>query len=1332
MKKNQNDRNPGYYYLGLDVGTSSVGWAVTDPEYNLLKYRGNAMWGVRLFDEANSAAERRSSRTARRRLARSKQRLLLLEALFAPVLVSVDPHFLSRMHESDLWIDEKKYGYFSLFNDPDYTDREYHKAFPTVYHLRSELCRSSEPHDIRLVYLAIHHIMKSRGHFLYETSDMGDSIPTVQDTLNQFSMFIKENYGQIWEPQKKDTYISVLQKSTLGVSEKKKILKEALGVQEEGEWNPVAISDLLSGASVTLDKLLTNEESHSASNVCEIKSICLKNDLEEQYDVLSSCLGDHIELLLQAKTVYDVARLTQILDGCNSISDAKIAQYQKNHRDLHLLKKYIRAVAPDMYKTVFSGKKDKLNNYPAYSQYPSESGEYTCKQEDFCKYLKSILPKQAPTQEEFLPIHAMITDGTLLPRLRSSDNGVIPYQLHRAELKKILVNASGYLPFLSEKDSDGLTVADKILKTFEFRLPYYVGPISTVPGCTNHWAVRFSGHENDRVFPWNFDQIIDLEKSADTFMSNLIERCTYTGEPVLPKDSLLYSEYALLNEINPLKINGHPLPAKVKSQLINDLFRNSAKKVTKRRLADYLLQNDYMSPGDELTGIDDSIKTVLKSYHDFALILAKTGDTGVVEDIIRSILVFGDDKTMLRRWLKKNVQGLNENDIKYVCRLKYAGWGRFSRVFLEDIYHEEDTGEVKSIMDYMRNTDKNLMQLMSGEYQFSAKAEAYRSELFGINRSLTDRLNDLYIAPAVRRSLRQTLRIVDEIVDIRKSVPQKIFIEMARDSKEEMKGKRTESRKDKLIALYQSCNQDQNALLEQLNAEDENKLRSDALYLYYTQFGRCMYSGEIIDLDRLSSDYDIDHIFPRSRIKDDSLDNRVLVKKTLNHDKSNIYPIESEIRNCMRAFWSVLKDKGLISSKKYERLTRSTPLSDDELSSFVARQLTETQQSTKALAALLKERYGDNTIIIYSKAGNVSGFRHQFDLIKYRDVNDLHHAKDAYLNIVVGNVYATRFTDRFFLNIRNENYSLNNVFDSDTAGAWKKDETIHTVKRIMAKGNVIVTRMPYMAKGALFDLQLMPAGKGQLEAKQGRDIARYGGYNKITGSYFCVAEYTEKKKRIRAILPVFLYCRSIYENNPVQYCKEILHLQDPIIIAPEIRVGSLLELNQQRLLIASRTGDAIRFKHTYQLVIDYESEKYIKDLTKYMERCAARKQVLPISEKDGLSVDKNLSVYDLLVDKCKKSVYIEFTKNMVTELENKRDAFRVLSILDQAKQIHEILKFFHTDAQIASLELIGGVKSAAIISKNKVISSLDSACLINQSITGLYETRVDLLGEENK
>ena len=56
------------YYVGFDIGTKSVGWAVTDEGYSILKKNGKALWGARQFPEAQKAEERRGFRIARRRL----------------------------------------------------------------------------------------------------------------------------------------------------------------------------------------------------------------------------------------------------------------------------------------------------------------------------------------------------------------------------------------------------------------------------------------------------------------------------------------------------------------------------------------------------------------------------------------------------------------------------------------------------------------------------------------------------------------------------------------------------------------------------------------------------------------------------------------------------------------------------------------------------------------------------------------------------------------------------------------------------------------------------------------------------------------------------------------------------------------------------------------------------------------------------------------------------------------------------------------------------------------------------------------------------------------
>ncbi len=67
---------------------------------------------------------------------------------------------------------------------------------------------------------------------------------------------------------------------------------------------------------------------------------------------------------------------------------------------------------------------------------------------------------------------------SFLPKLRGVDNGVIPKQLHLIELKKKLDNASKYLGFFVRDRLDGLSVTQKIIKLFDFRIPYYVGPLN--------------------------------------------------------------------------------------------------------------------------------------------------------------------------------------------------------------------------------------------------------------------------------------------------------------------------------------------------------------------------------------------------------------------------------------------------------------------------------------------------------------------------------------------------------------------------------------------------------------------------------------------------------------------------------------------------------------------------------------------------------------------------------------------------------------------------------------------------------------------------------------
>lgn len=1321
------------YYLGLDIGTNSVGWAVTDTDYSVKKFKGNAMWGVRLFEEAQDASTRRSCRTARRLNARKKQRLEYLELLFSEEIGKKDPLFFTRLSESSLYGDDKteKSSKYSIFNDKDYTDRDYMKRYPTVWHLRKELIDSTEPHDVRLVYLALHHIIKSRGHFLFETDS--DEYEKIDGVFGDLMLLLYDRYGIEKIFTDDGEAIKILLADDKNLTAKKKEIKQfTVSTKENAEIDNLTVAYALVGASVKLADLFVDE------SLKDVKpNLCLKNGFDENFNQFAEILGDRIDVTAAMKNVFDSARLSQILGGSNCISEAKIRQFDENKRDLDKLKRYIREKAPDKRDRIRIDKKDKLNNLAAYSRHTLESGEHHCSQEDFCKFLKKELPDMA-NDPEYADIYKKIENNTFLPKLKGSDNGIIPNQLHLQELKKILANASAYLDFLNTEDVDGLTVKDKIIDIFSFKIPYYVGPLSR--NSPNSWVVLRS---EDKIYPWNFEKVVDTKKSAEGFIINLIGKCTYTGDDVLPADSLLLSEFKLLNEINPLCINGKPITVDAKKIIFDKLFVQSNSKVTKKTIKNLLSDIGLMNKTDELSGIDDTVKSKLKSYHDFKKILEKTQDRALVESIIKNILIFGNDKKMLKSWLKESCPQLDENDIAYILRLKYRDWGRFSETFLTKIYSPDENGEAKNIITMLRETNLNINQLLTTNFRFAEGAEEYRREKYGNPETVSERIDNLYVAPFIKRSIRQTMKIIEEITKTQKAAPKKIFIEVARGATEEQKNKRTKTRKDRLIELYKNCEKDSGTLSAMLTAEetdhmiksleatDENRLRKDSLYLYYTQFGRCMYTGEAIDIEQIDKAYDIDHIFPRSKIKDDSIDNKVLVKREANKEKGNEYPIRDKVffpstRARQTAYWAILKEKGLISEKKYQRLIRSTGFSDAELSGFVCRQIVETRQSTKAIASLLKDLL-PNTRIVYSKAENVTDFRREYEFTKCREINDLHHAKDAYLNIVVGNVYDTKFTADFFKNIRNEEYSLNAVFKFNVKGAWDKDCSIAKVRKVMSKNNILVTRMAYETKGQLFDLQIMPKGKGQLPIKADKEINKYGGYNKLSGAYFCVVEHTCEKNRIRTIEPVFVYKKDLYEADPVRYCTEVLGLCSPAIICPKILSDSLVEINGKKMYITGRSGNRILCKHSYQFICGDENEKYIKAITKYVKRSTAAKTSLPITEFDGLTADKNLNLYDFFIEKLQTKSYSQFFLKVLKTCIDGREKFRQLSVEEQCFTLLQILKAFKCDRQISDLTSIGGKASTGTILFSKEITKNKSANILYQSPTGLFEKKVDLL-----
>lgn len=1357
------------YYVGCDIGTDSVGYAVTDENYNLCKFKGNSMWGVTLFDEAQTAAKRRSFRTARRRLDRRQQRVRLIMDLFAEEICKNDPSFFTRMKESSLYpeTENDKVRVFDSFDE----QKEYVLKYPTIHHLIAELMKNTEYHDARLVYLACTWLVAHRGHFLSEVDKHNiDAVTDFKTVYSELENFIRRD-GEYTLPWKETIDLDAVEfalKSKQGITRKTKAVTEALfgtqkapkNINETYEYNYELAIKLLCGGKVGLKELFDKEEYAEL----EEKSVSLNMDDEKLATIMQS-IGDDSAFISVLKAVYDWSVLVDMLKGKQTVSEAKVEVYAQHQNDLKTLKYFTRKYISEKYNEIFRAINDK-NNYVAYIGKNKTSNDAvkvkkSTNREDFCKYILSVFKSVTPDDADIQEYNRMISrleTSDFMPKQVDGDNRVIPYQLYWFELNRIIENAKVYLPFLNVSDENGITISQKVLSVFEFKVPYYVGPLKEKGNSKyNHWMVRKA---EGKIYPWNFENMVDLDASEDAFIRRLTNSCAYLpGEDVLPKCSMIYCSFEVLNEINNIKINGNAIPVDVKQAIYNKVFLN-AHKVTPKRIRDYLVANNFICDEDVISGLDVTVKSSLKPFLQFR----NLADCGLLfyadaERIINRA-TYSEDKSRFSNWLRREYPCLPESEIKYISNLKFNGFGRLSKRFLCGIsgINRETREAYPSILRAMWETNCNLMQILSDRFTFTEQIEAIVKEYYDLYpKSVSERLDEMYISNAVKRPIIRTLDVLKDIVKVQECAPERIFIEMARGENEEQKGKRTKTRLDQIYELYKKVeDEDIRHLTKQLEEWGDtahNRLQSDKLFLYFIQLGKCLYTGESINIESVISGdgtYNIEHIYPRSFVKDDSIiNNKILVDSKANGDKSDSFPVPRIIQNKMRGYWERLNKLGLISDEKFKRLIRTTHFTDEEQFEFINRQLVETRQSTKAVATLLKELYPE-TEVVYVKAGLVSEFRQQFGLLKSRTVNDLHHAKDAYLNIVAGNVWHSKFSKQFWRTEAQNNAKVEVVFNHRVIcggktvwdGASDKERIVNTAR----KNTAYMTMYSYCKhsgqNGGFFDQNPLSAAEDLIPLKKDRPTEIYGGYNSATVTGFVLAKYKEGKKTQVSLVPLKLLNMAEFiadDSYAVQYVADELKGKaseiEILLNKRIIKIYSMLSLDGARYCIRGKASSAtIGLMTMMPFMTSPENEAYIKRLERFAEKRKKNENFVYDEKYDGVSAKENVALYNLYIQKLSCWPYSTRPGNeiFVKKLCSHADDFEKLDIFRQTYVLLQIQGVMGRIKQADLKDLKESVSSGTMVLSLNLSNwkkNYTDVRIVDRSASGLFEKVSDNLLE---
>jgi CRISPR-associated endonuclease Csn1 len=276
---------------------------------------------------------------------------------------------------------------------------------------------------------------------------------------------------------------------------------------------------------------------------------------------------------------------------------------------------------------------------------------------------------------------------------------------------------------------------------------------------------------------------------------------------------------------------------------------------------------------------------------------------------------------------------------------------------------------------------KLMPLMMSGRSFKDAETEIYGSRFSGL--AVHDTLPSVREAlptlrnPAVERAMTELRKVVNAIVR-EYGKPYEIRVELARELKkprQERVKATTANRKreadNKGIAAK---------ILNECGLSNPSRADLEKAKLFVECGGICPYTGRSIPFSQLfqDSEFDVEHIIPRSRYPDDSFQNKTLCYLPENREnKRNKTPFEAYSDN--PDVWAQI----LLRVSKWSnpgKLSRFKLQSEQELAEFSARQMNDTRYTSVLAGRLLAMLYGGRDVqtdtgnrqVIFASSGAVT------------------------------------------------------------------------------------------------------------------------------------------------------------------------------------------------------------------------------------------------------------------------------------------------------------------------------------------------------------------------
>ena len=475
-----------------------------------------------------------------------------------------------------------------------------------------------------------------------------------------------------------------------------------------------------------------------------------------------------------------------------------------------------------------------------------------------------------------------------------------------------------------------------------------------------------------------------------------------------------------------------------------------------------------------------------------------------------------------------------------------------------------------------------------------------------------------------------------------------------------------------------------------------------------------------------------------------------IVFATNNQHKLDDLLLNTSIINAQKSWWRSLKDAGLMSEKKFKLLTR-TYLDERQLQGFINRQLVETSQIVKFVRLMLEQRYPDTEIV--SVRSSVShGVRDNLDLPKSRELNNYHHAHDAFIACqvadFVGLVYP-KWQDGFSLaRMRKYQSELNPHLDSSKLAGrsgfiadsmtrikrvnketdeilWDSRERAMYLRRVLQYKDCFVSIKTEMQTGAFWDETVY----SPRDSKNGKNLSMplkssakasnyegvlapntYGGVSSVKKAYWFI--YTAKDSRGNDkyfFEGVPIHRLGDIENNGLQSfadeCARQNKCSEAKVLRSKVCLRQKFELDGVPYYLYGSTGNSNEIRMARELTADIDMTKNVVELFK---------------EEPNLNESTIVMIYDWLADKSK--ILSKHHDGMI-DLRGKNSKFLKLPDDEKVTQLRDIINKFNRTLQTVNLTPIGGVKKAGYLTRN-MQSLLSKIVWIDQSVTGIFEHRI--------